>query len=1462
MIGRASDPAGCVAASRPRGSACGVRELSAQASSVEVMRILHTSDWHLGRSFHGASLLEAQAGFVDHLLEVVEAEQVDIVLLAGDVYDRALPPVDAVQLADEAFARLADSRAGAVVTSGNHDSHVRLGFNARLADAAGVHFRTRWQQVGTPVVREDADGPVAFYGLPYLEPDAVRAAWELPARTHEAALSEAMVRVRADLASRPRTRSVVMAHAFVAGSEEAAGPMASDSERDIAVGGLQVVPTRVFADVDYVALGHLHGRHTLTDRVRYSGSPLAYSFSERHHRKGSWLVDLDRAGATSAEFVAAPVPRRLSVLRGRLDDLLTEPAHAPDEQAWVQATLTDPRRPDHAMERLRRRFPPHRLPRLRARGSPCLTRTDRAAGGGAQRRRHRAGVRGRGARPRGHHRGGAAAAAGLRLLPDQRRPRGRRAPRPGRAGLMRLHRLEVTAFGPFAETNVLDMGALNEAGLFLLSGPTGAGKTSLLDAVCFALYGTVPGSRGVRTLKSQHADPQTAPEVVLDFGVGSRRFVVRRRPAWERPKRRGGGTGQGTVVEPARASLLETTDAEHLLSSRAQEVGHLVTDLMGMSSEQFKQVVLLPQGEFHKFLHADSSERHDVLQQLFHTRRFTEIEDWVAGHSRRLSAQAVQQEHAVRRLLDAIADRVEDPPAWLAADALGEAADLALPWVDAVLDSCRTRLSEGETARALAVQQLARLRADHATATRTAEAHRRRAEAQAVLDALRTDEDHAETSRRRLDEARRAERCAPLMKLLDQATLERDRAVAAHQASLAPLGGLGRSGADDPAPHHRADDKWRDLEAALRLRGAQVEALLPRERQRDNLVAQLAEHESELAGLLRDRADLAARAEVLPPALERLRSRRVQLHEVAGRREACASATSAAVARLTGATTAHRFTERVEQLREAHRDARDRAADAREQVQELMARRLAGMAAELAGALRDGLACRVCGSTDHPEPAAGAADDAVTEPQQQRAAAVHEELAAALEVAVERLGSGELELELARQASGGLDEPAARDALREAEGDQRRAEAAAHDLEVVDNQLADLEQQQVDLGRELAAYDVRTAGLGSTLVGLRARAAALSRELGGALADRTVIEAQTDMGMDIGTQVVTGPRSLREELDLVRATLETVLGLRRTATELVAADRALDDVAGEVAEVATACGFPDPTTARAALLDVESCERLETALASRDLRDAQARAALADPAVAATVREPPPDLPSLSAQVDNAEQAATEAAATSTVCRQQLTALQQQRARLEVALRTWTPAREESTSAESMARLVRGTGHDNQLQLRLSSYVLATRLDQVVAAANERLGHMRDHRYLLQRTARAARRGSQAGLGLEVLDQWTGEVRSPGTLSGGETFVASLCLALGLADVVTHEAGGTSIETLFVDEGFGTLDADTLDDVMDRLDGLRAGGRTVGVVSHVSELRNRIPTQVRVVKGRAGSQVTTRTSAP
>jgi exonuclease SbcD len=310
------------------------------------MRLLHTSDWHLGRSFHREDLLGAQATFVDHLVETVRDEGVDAVLISGDVYDRALPPVDAVRLCNEALKRLAD-HTRVVLIAGNHDSAQRLGFGADLMDAAGVHVRTGLAAVGTPVVIGDA----AVYGIPYLEPELVRAPWELDERSHAAALTEAMRRIRADAATLPAgTSTVVLAHAFVTGGQ------GSESERDISVGGAAHVPAGVFDGIGYAALGHLHGRQTMTERVRYSGSPLAYSFSEERHRKGYWLVDL-RDGEVSAEFADAPVPRGIARLSGRIEELLTSARYDAYERHWLQITLTDPVRPAGAMERLRRRFP-------------------------------------------------------------------------------------------------------------------------------------------------------------------------------------------------------------------------------------------------------------------------------------------------------------------------------------------------------------------------------------------------------------------------------------------------------------------------------------------------------------------------------------------------------------------------------------------------------------------------------------------------------------------------------------------------------------------------------------------------------------------------------------------------------------------------------------------------------------------------------------------------------------------------------------------------------------------------------------------------------------------------------------------------------------------------------------------------------------------------------------------------
>ncbi|MBM7389337.1 exonuclease SbcD [Clavibacter michiganensis] len=322
------------------------------------MRILHTSDWHLGRTLHGEDLHAYHAAFLDHLVDLVREREVDVVLVAGDVYDRAVPGVPSVRLLGDALARLS-ALATVIVTPGNHDSAARLGFaSALLRD--GLRILASVEALDVPVVVDDADGPVAFYGVPYLDPDAVRAplaaadAPPLP-RSHGAVLGAAMERVRADAAGRSDARVVVVAHAFVTG----AAP--SESERDIRVGGFDQVPASVFSGADYVALGHLHGAQEVRagsarPRIRYSGSPLAFSFGERMQRKSSALLELAADGSTTVELVDAPVPRRLAEVTGTLAEIV-DGRHADLAHAWVRVHVTDPVHPPHLVARVREALP-------------------------------------------------------------------------------------------------------------------------------------------------------------------------------------------------------------------------------------------------------------------------------------------------------------------------------------------------------------------------------------------------------------------------------------------------------------------------------------------------------------------------------------------------------------------------------------------------------------------------------------------------------------------------------------------------------------------------------------------------------------------------------------------------------------------------------------------------------------------------------------------------------------------------------------------------------------------------------------------------------------------------------------------------------------------------------------------------------------------------------------------------
>jgi DNA repair protein SbcD/Mre11 len=320
------------------------------------MRLIHTSDWHLGRTLHGESLLEHQGSFLRWLLEQAVTRQVGAVLVAGDIYDRAIPPTDAVRLLDETLVAFSRASIPVVLISGNHDSWVRLGFASRLSEAAGIHLRTRVEDIMRPVILRDAHGEVGIYGVPYLLPDAVMAGLGAE-RSHASVLAAAGGRIRADAAARGLSRTVAIAHALVTGGNT------SDSERDIRVGGIADTPPSVLAGCSYLALGHLHGQQRVDTggptAAGYSGSPLAFSFSERHHRKSVTLAEIGGDGTVVTELLPTPVPRPLREVRGRLDDLLARAGTdlADLAGAWVKAVLTDQARPVAPMERLRERWP-------------------------------------------------------------------------------------------------------------------------------------------------------------------------------------------------------------------------------------------------------------------------------------------------------------------------------------------------------------------------------------------------------------------------------------------------------------------------------------------------------------------------------------------------------------------------------------------------------------------------------------------------------------------------------------------------------------------------------------------------------------------------------------------------------------------------------------------------------------------------------------------------------------------------------------------------------------------------------------------------------------------------------------------------------------------------------------------------------------------------------------------------
>ena len=1029
---------------------------------------------------------------------------------------------------------------------------------------------------------------------------------------------------------------------------------------------------------------------------------------------------------------------------------------------------------------------------------------------------------------------------------------------------MRLHTLTMQAFGPFAGTERVDFDRLGAGGLFLIHGATGAGKTSVLDAVCFALYGTLPGARGKdRSPKSDHAPLDRVPEVTLECTVRGRRVRIQRRPRWERPKKR----GTGTLTENAKVVVSERVNGRwEGVTTRPDEAGQFIGDLVGLTIDQFCQIAMLPQGDFARFLRARSDERRDSLERIFNTRVFRDVEDWFKGHANRLRREVETADDQVRAVAGRIAEVGRSPAPDLPEELSAWAAELACV-TGATADDAEAVATGFTQARASAQRALAEGREVGARQERLAAARERRArlagaaEERAGIDV-------------RLAEAERAEAVLPFLRARDHRRTELDKAEIAVADQLSLVAGLPDVGPDigtgtgtgtgsgtdidtgwetgtgpgfdtvggprGPAEPGRgrpqetlraAEQRRRDELARLDVMRGDAERRMSLGRAITRFTGRLGGIEGELARVRDHLADLPARTERVTGELRRAR-------ELGGQAEAAEAALTAAERRRTAAVEHERLGGELATAEERHRAAVDAAQAARDRALDLRERRITHMAAELATGLVDGEPCTVCGAEDHPRPARPSQGGLVTAQEEKAAHAAADRAGTARSEAESAVVALRERRTAAAERAEGRTVPAAREearALRTALDEARAAAGEAQRLEEALDQLtAELERgrsREAELARqesEVRAHRENAAGEHERLTAL------LDRARG------------DDPGLE--ERIVR----ISEEADLLRAATEAVNTRDLAAEELRAATA---DAERRRAE----SGFDDELQVREAALEEPRRRELRERARAHDDGVAAVEAVLADPELVAAGAAPVPDLAAAEAAAAHAAAAADRAVAWRSMLQERADRLAALRGELAGALAGCAPVLRRYAVAEGLRGLAAGTSADNTDNVRLSAYVLAARLEQVVAAANDRLLTMSDGRYELRYTVDKAagdgRARSAGGLGMRVVDAWTGVERDPATLSGGETFFSSLALALGLGDVASAEAGGTDIDTLFVDEGFGTLDEDTLEEVLDVLDRLRDGGRAVGVVSHVADLRQRVTTQLRVVKDAAGSRL-------
>ena len=1044
--------------------------------------------------------------------------------------------------------------------------------------------------------------------------------------------------------------------------------------------------------------------------------------------------------------------------------------------------------------------------------------------------------------------------------------------------MMRLHRLTMTAVGPYAGTETIDFDRFAASGLFLLTGPTGSGKTTIIDAIVFALYGDVADAddSSKDRIRSRLAGPETQTVVELVFSTSAGAYRVRRTPAYRRPKRRGTGT------TPERASLkvwrLTGPDGRSADDAvlRPDEAGPELARAVGLSRSQFTQTVVLPQGKFARFLRASSDERHLLLRDVFGTRVYDDLQKELADRARGAKRAAESARADVRSAAEALiallsgadgADGAPDP-----ADRLRlvtAAAEVDADAVEAVLDEARAGL-DARLARTEADLAQARERRSRATAAleEAKDLAARLARREDLMEAGRRLEDGAAQAREdvdRLDAAQRAARVAGVEALARRSALgaraaledlaregagddegEGARAEMAGALDRLDLDHLGAAApqADPTAapppvpPLSSTAALLEDLRARAKAARERAAALAPLEELEQGLGARRTElderraQETEMHDLVvRDEEALAA----LPQDEDRLRTGLAAAQRASSRLPALELAHERAAARLEAHERLTEVAERLEAAAGAVEQARTGALAARDRAHRLRRQWIGATAAGLVGELVEGEPCPVCGSPEHPAPAeAGAeavprADVEQAEDEARRAEALLQEavldaerLRTERDAAADRAGKG-TRAEAAREVE------SAAAALKAA-----RDEAAAE--ERLDAELVELDRRSDELSERLA-------GRREALAGLRASSQTLDERL---RADAARIESARG---DAGTVAeLRAGHSARADADERLADLTA--GARDAVLSAI-------EAAGALADALRAEDFADAGALARAGLDPGAREDLARRVQEAAVEAERVRRGLAEAAIAALTGEESADVEAAEADGEAAEAAWRDAVEARGSLRARRDAVEASCRALSRAVTALGAATGDAAALVEVSALASGSG-SNRRAIPLASWVLLERFAEVLVFANQRLEHMSGGRYALVRVDDEKQAARRRGLGLGVVDRLGGEAtRDPRTLSGGETFYVSLALALALADVVTTESGGIAMETLFVDEGFGSLDPEALQDVLAELSRLRAGGRTVGIVSHVEELRRQIPDQIRVGRDDRGSRLRT-----